>query len=308
MGRTLLIAAGSVLAALVALVVVLATRSSGVGALRAPATVSTATTGGGSQPLLPPHDALTLAAQDGSQAVAVAVQPSSVTTTVIGADGNGVTGLDVRVRADGGAPAASSPCGPGCYRAALASAHPRLLDVSLGDHDLRFVLPARSPAAGSLLTRIASVFERARAVSYSERLSSGPTHVLQTRWRFEAPNRASYDETSGGAASGIVVAGQRWDRDSDDAQWVRTQQSPQLREPREPWGDGVFDVRVLERSARRIRLSLVDPVGPVWYVVTADPSTLRISDLRMTAAAHFMHDAGFRYDDERRIRPPVSAG
>jgi hypothetical protein len=307
MGRALLIAAGSVLAALVVLVVVLATRSSGVGALHAPAAVQ-ATPSNGSQSLLPPHGALTLAAQDGSRAVAVAVQPSSVTTTVIGADGNGVKGLDVRVRADRGAAAPSSPCGSGCYRAALATAHPRSLDVSLGGHHVRFALPSRSPAADALLSRVADAFESARAVSYSERLASGPTHVLQTRWRFEAPNRASYAETSGGAASGIVVAGQRWDRGSDDAHWVHTQQSPLLREPREPWGDGVYDVHLLERSAQRVRLSFVDPVGPVWFLVTANPRSLRVSDLRMTAAAHFMHDAGFTYDDARRIRPPVSLG
>jgi hypothetical protein len=307
MGRTLLIIAGSLLAALVGLVVVLATRSSGVGALRAPPTVPTTPNNGG-QPLLPPHGALTLAAQDGSTAVAVAVQPASVTTTVIGADGNGVKGLDVRVRADGGAAAPSSPCGSGCYRAALSAAHARSLDVSLGGHHVRFALPSRSPAADTLLSRIADAFESARAVSYSEHLASGPTHVLQTRWRFEAPNRASYAELSGGAASGIVIAGQRWDRGSDDARWVRTQQAPQLQEPREPWDDHVYDVRLLERSPHRIRLSFVDPVGPVWYVVTANPRSLRVSDLRMTAAAHFMHDAGFTYDAARRIRPPVSAG
>src|SRR5471030_793384 len=251
-------------------------------------------------PPAPQQDALALAAPDGDRVVALAVENGRLTASVTDATGEGLSHLEVRFHVDD-AVVSSQPCGTGCYRAASVAAHPRRVDVVVGGRSIAFPLPPRWPNAATLLAGISRRYRQQRAVAYSERLGSSSTSSLETAWRFEAPDRTSYRIAHG--AQGIVVGGERWDRDSTANRWGRSPQVPRLFEPRAPWGAGVYDVRLLERTPERIRIAFVGP-GPVWYVVTVDPERLLLRDVRMIATAHLMHDTAFSYGGRIGIAPP----
>ena len=69
---------------------------------------------------------------------------------------------------------------------------------SLGRHTAVFELPARSPSGAAILRRATRAFRSVRSAAYVERLASGPTQRIVTRWRLEAPNRVAYTIGGGG--------------------------------------------------------------------------------------------------------------
>jgi hypothetical protein len=58
-------------------------------------------------------------------------------------------------------------------------------------------------------------------------------------------------------------------------------------------------------GGRRARLvSFFDPRLPGWYELAMDPRTHRPLELKMTAAAHFMHHRYTDFNRPMRIVPP----
>lgn len=262
---------------------------------------------------LPTAGSVTYAGQSRELAVALAVRPGRVlrlVATVVGQSGRGVDGLDVRFVATNAArrqSASARGCGHGCYSASFVAPQPRLFRV-----DLAGAGPSRSvvfPVLGSWPPRSGTAFlrqatRRFRALSsavYVEQLASRPGNAIQTTWRVAAPDRLKY-EIRGGAEA-IVIGRSRWDRPTHGAPWQRSETTP-LVQPFPPWGTRISQVRVIRDWGGRVMLSWLDPTVPAWYTGTFDRRSALPSELRMTAAAHFMRQRFVAYDRELRIESP----
>lgn len=266
-----------------------------------------------------PRGPFVAAAEDGDLAVGFAAQPGGagkleLTATVIGPDGTTANGLNVAVRlrsasrSDGHA----EPCGPGCYAVTLPfSGTPRTALVTIRSlaHSpsvVRFDFPATwpPPSAKELAREATEVFTRLSSITIDERLGSSPTNIAHTLWRLEAPNRLTY--AIEGGADAVVIGGRRWDRDPGGS-WV---ESPQLavKQPTPTWGAAPGRATLL--GSARVdgqpvwRISFVQPDIPAWFTVAIDKRTLRTLELRMIAAAHFMHHDYGGFDESPSIRPP----
>lgn len=262
------------------------------------------------RPAPPPAGALVLAQRSGALAVAVAVQrtPLRVTATIAGSDGTGVDGLDVQLiagAATSGARTAGRPCGHGCYTATLPFRDPRFVAVNFAEagrfRSVTFTLPRTEAAGADFMRRAAGAFKSSRSIVYVERLSSGLGPGLVTTWRLQAPNRFAY--AIRGGASGIVIGTRRWDQAAPGERWVPSK-TTQSRQPQPGWGDDVADARVVKRSPGRVTVAWVNPTIPAWFEATFDARTARPVELRMTAAAHFMHHRYVAFDRPARIVPP----
>jgi copper transport protein len=265
----------------------------------------------------PPRGSVVLGQEDGDLAVGLAVgagRQLSLQATVLGGDGNGLSGLDItfRVRTTAGETSAkASPCGSGCYRAHVpGSGRPLAVTFTIGGgarsrSTLGFALPTRwpPPTAVGLVQRATRVFRRLRTLVIHERLASSPSAVVRTTWELVAPNKLAYQIKGGSQA--VVIGDRRWDR-NPGGKWQRSAQTP-LRQPTPFWTSAsdahvVGTTRVEGRSAWLV--SFYDRQIPAFFTIAIDKKTLRTLDLRMTAAAHFMHHRYTGFNKPLRIAPP----
>jgi hypothetical protein len=261
----------------------------------------------------PMRGALVYSRQLRDVALAVAIKPgvdgSLAQASVVGPDGEGVTGLAVSFAVEGRT-AAARPCGSGCYRAAIAdNGRPRTIDlVVTGGSTTRWhlVLPKEWPPrdATALLSAAERTWRSLRSLSFDETLTSGLSRVVASSWRIQAPNRLAYRIRGGSSA--VVIGKRRWDK-APGQRWRESYQLP-LRQPVPPW--------VAATNARVVGTALVhgraadvvtffDPRTPSWLQVVADRATHRTLDVRMVATAHFMHDRFHSFDETPSIRPPA---
>lgn len=264
-------------------------------------------------PPLPPTGSVVFAHQSRELAVALAVRPGPplrLTATILGQSGKAVDGLDVELVAAADSHGASSPaqlCGHGCYAATLPLAGPKVFAVNIAGagavRQVAFPVPAPWPPrqGTSFLARANRTFRALRSAVYVERLASSPRRSISTTWKLEAPNRLEY--AIRGGAGGIVIGRKRWDRSAPGAPW-KVSESVLLPQPFAPWGSRSANVRVLRETPRRVTLSWVDPEVPAWFTATFDRKTARPIELRMTAAAHFMHHRYVAFNRNVRITPP----
>jgi hypothetical protein len=261
----------------------------------------------------PPDGAIVYSRQLGSDALALGVVPRRASVlaqaSVVGPQGRGVSGLSVAFVMQGATKSATA-CGAGCYRATIATrGRPASVDVVLhGAESVRWrvALPATwpPPEAAALLVRARAVWRSLRSLSFSERLASGPGHVVLSRWRVQAPDRIAYQVKGGWA--GIVVGDTRWDKGPDAKHWVSSPQT-RLTQPIPGWVK-VADAHVLGGTTVRgrpaLRVSFYDPETPGWFTVLVDKTSLRIYQVRMTATAHFMRDDYGSFNTTPAILPP----
>jgi copper transport protein len=238
-------------------------------------------------PVLPPRDAVVDARALGSIAVAVAREPHSTSVTIVTPDGTGASGRDVRI---GGVTAAS--CGPGCYRAATGARGP--IVVSVGGRRLIFALPASAPDARRLLARITRMYRKARTIVFDETLASTPTNATKTRFTIVAPDRLSY-HTRGGA-SAIVIGGRRWDRATDRAPWLPSQQTPL--QVTHPYWTSPTNAHLVAPGT----ITFLDRSIPAWFRIVLSRGRPVVQ--QMTAAAHFMTDRYVGFDVPAVVSPP----
>jgi len=239
-------------------------------------------------PQLPARDAVVDARELGALGVAVARVPGTATVTLLGPDGTGVDGRDVLVD---GRPA--SACGSGCYRGPAA---PGPLTVTVDGRALRFEIPDRAPDATALVRSMTRRYRSARSVVFDERLRSGPSSLLVTRFVAVAPNRLRYDIRGGSSA--IVIGATRWDRDSPKAPWLRSEQTPL--DATEPYWQNPTNVHLVAPNV----VTFLDRRIPAWFRVTVVAGRPSVS--RMTAAAHFMVDRYVGFDTGVAVSPPPS--
>jgi hypothetical protein len=246
-------------------------------------------------------------------ALAVAIKPgaseSQVQASVVGPDGAGTSGLSVKFVVQGSIVSARS-CGAGCYRAAVATeSRPRTIDVVVeGDSSVRWhiALPKEWPPrdARALVASAERAWRSLRSVSFEETLASGPSRVVASAWRAQAPDRLTYRIRGGSSA--VVIGKRRWDK-AAGRPWKKSPQFP-LRQPVPPWV-GSTNAHVVATAVVRGRSAAVvtffDPKTPSWLRVVVDRATHRTLDLRMVATAHFMHDRYHSFDETSVIRPPA---
>jgi hypothetical protein len=269
----------------------------------------------------PPSGAVVFAREDGANALALAVSPStgggglSLRSSVVGPEGTGVSGLPLGfavttatgqvVRAE------AEPCGSGCYSAAAETGAPRGVTVTVGrgaqQRRFPFVLPRTwpPPDATALVRRSGRVWRRLKTLVWRERLASGPSRVLRTVYSALAPSSLSYRITGGPQA--VVIGTRRWDRATPTGSWQRSSQQPPLRQPI-PFWSAVRDAHVVGSEIVRgrpvWRVTFFDPRTPAWFSVALDKQTLRTLELRMVATAHFMHHVYGPFNEPLTLEPP----
>jgi hypothetical protein len=301
--RALAIAGGILLVVIVAAVALLPRLGSGNSS---PVGTSSLKVGVEAPPS-PPRDAVVLAREAGTRAVALAVGPGrrpAVTATVLAQSGKGIAGLEVSFVA-GRTVVRARQCGSGCYRAAAPRS--RRIEVRLsGSRPVGFALPASPQAGTAILGRASRVFRSLRSIVYVESLRSGPTNGIVTTWRQLAPHSLTYQIRDGAAA--VVIGRRRWDQDKPGSAWVRSSQIPPVSVPQPSWGSVTTNAHVLAATRLGGRpvwvVSFVNPTIPAWFTAWIDRGSYRTLQLRMTAAAHFMFHRYVAFNRPLRIEPP----
>jgi hypothetical protein len=259
----------------------------------------------------PPPGAVVFAREAGPNVLALGVVPHrgaiGLQASVLDGDARGVSGLRI-VFSVRGVDHPGNPCGHGCYRTTVAlSAPPNAVSVALFTRSRstrwRVPLPAAwpPPDGAAIIARAGRVWRSLRSVAYVEHLASDATTRQTSDWRVAAPNRVAYSIR--GSGGGIVIGTRRWDRSTSAGRWLASQQSAVLTQP-VPFWVGVSDAHVLRSDGSAWIVSFFDPRTPGWFEATVDKQTGHTLELRMFAAAHFMHDVYGSFDQAPPIVPP----
>jgi hypothetical protein len=268
----------------------------------------------------PPPGAVVLGAQDGLNALGLAVVPAkrtiSLQASVISAQSTvGVSGLAVGFRVDTGGrlvTARGLPCGAGCYRAVVASGWPRHVVVVIAGRrprSLSFSLPPRETIkpGSRIVARAERVWRNLASVVDEDALSDG--HVtLHTTWRMVAPDKVAYTVTGGG--SSVIIGDRSWTKAEGGSVWREQSQAP-VQQP-VPFWSKALDANILgsvsTAGGPAWKVSFFDPSTPGWYTIVVDKTTLHTVAVDMTTTAHFMHDEYSRFDAPLSIEPPAGQG
>jgi copper transport protein len=245
-------------------------------------------------PPLPAPKMFVQAKESGDYAVALAYRVPGEEVTVLGQDGQGVSGLDVRVN---GVKAGS--CGAGCYGAFVPLQ--RTATVTVNGNRLTFAIPAHPKSASALVAKATHTFRALGSVDYVERLASSPRNRVVSAFTLERPNKLEYQIRGG--ASGIVIGARRWDR-AARGRWFESAQSP-TPQPEPIWAGHFTNAFLLDSTPKEYVVAFMKPLGPTWFTVQLDRKTLLPRDLRMTTAAHFMTHRYLRFNAPPRIKAPI---
>jgi hypothetical protein len=237
-------------------------------------------------PLLPTRDAVVDAQALGNTAVAVARTPGTATVTLLGPDGTGENGRDVRIDNS-----RATACGSGCYRSGAGSGPVR---VTVGTRVLSFGVPVRAPDGTALLRRVTHAYRSARTVVFDEQLSSSATGGIVTRFSLVAPNRLKYDTRGGPSA--IVIGARRWDRNGPRQPYAESAQTPL--DVLQPYYSNVSNVHEVAPGV----LTFLDRGLPAWFRMDVRGRFPQV--LHMAAAAHFMTQRYVGFDDPVAVSPP----
>jgi hypothetical protein len=314
--RRAIVASGIVailaLAGVVALVVTTGQASS---SLQPPSVAPAVTT----QFPIPPRGSVVYARADQTDVLALAVLPRahgiSLRASVVGQQGRGVRGLHVSFTASDRREAhtrTASACGAGCYGASFTlQSRPLAVRVLVRRPSRATTWNVRLPRtwppadASAIVARATRVWANLRSLSYVDRLSSDGTHVLVSHWQIVAPDRVAYQIERGSRA--VIVGHHRWDR-PQGGQWKKSS-ALRLRQPKPFWVSAT-DAHVVASGSigsRSVwRVSFFDPRTPGWFLVSIDKQNARTLDVRMLAAAHFMHDTYGPFNAPMKIIPPAS--
>ncbi|MDX6527074.1 MAG: hypothetical protein QOI43_2585 [Gaiellales bacterium] len=315
--RIVLVAVGAIVLAAVVTVAVLVLSSGGSGAALKPPTVAPAVQ---SSFPGPPAGAFTIAREDDKDVLALAVLPKAshevgLQVSDVTQEGDGARGLRVSFTVTTGAgtrSAAARACGDGCYGATVPlPSRPLQVQVRVRrpgrTTHWTVSLPAAWPAkdARAVVARASRVWRQLHSLRYRERLGSDPTHSVVSDWQIVAPDRLAYQIQDEGQA--VIVGVHRWDRPKGGS-WLKTS-ALRLHQPTPFWVEAT-DAHIAGSGTLRgrpvWRVSFFDPKTPGWFVVAIDRKTYRTLDVRMTAAAHFMHDSYGSFNTSIKIAPPAT--
>jgi len=259
----------------------------------------------------PPKGAIVYSRELGQDALALGVVPQRgrvlVQASVLGSQGQGVTGMRVSFGVHDGNRKAAHACGPGCYRATLSvRGRPAGIDALVNGRRWRVTMPARwpAPSGATLMARARRAWRSLRSVSYVDRLASGPGQSVLSTWQVQAPDRIAYEVWGGGDS--VVIGAKRWDLAPGGNKWVESDQLA-VKQP-VPFWVSVADAHVL--GTARVngtpawQVSFFDPGTPAWFDVMIDSKTMLALNMHMITTAHFMSDSYSQFNSTPSIQPP----
>jgi hypothetical protein len=315
--RIVLVAVGAIVLAAVAAVAALVLASGGSGAALKPPTVAPAAPSSFPRP---PAGAFTIAREDDTDVLALAVLPKAshqieLQVSDVTQEGDGARGLHVTfavTTSAGTRSAVATGCGGGCYRATVPlPSRPLQVQVRVQrpGRTTRWnvALPAAWPAkdARAIVARASRVWRGLSSLRYREHLGSDSTHSVISEWQIVAPDRLAYQIPDEGQA--VIIGLHRWDRQKGGS-WVKTS-ALRLHQPTPFWVEAT-DAHIVGSGTLRgrpvWRVSFFDPKTPGWFLVAIDRKTYRTLDVQMTAAAHFMHDSYGSFNTSIKIAPPAT--
>jgi hypothetical protein len=256
----------------------------------------------------PPPGAVVFSRQDGSNILALAVQPVRrpvLQASVVDQQGQGASGLRVSFRL-GSAVVVGTPCGAGCYRAvAPSTGAPKRVVVKVARDNATTTWPVAMPTqwppadAASIVAEATRTYKNLHSLVIHDRLASDETHAVVTRWKVVAPDKLAYKIVGGPSA--VVVGDTRWDK-VPGGSWQKSPQTP-IHQPTPFWSSWI-DARVLSHTKDKWRVSFYAPTTPGWFELLIQKRTMRPLDMQMAATAHFMHQAFSSFNEPLRITPP----
>jgi hypothetical protein len=146
-------------------------------------------------------------------------------------------------------------------------------------------------------------------MSVYKRLGSDPTHILDTTYRAVAPDKLQI--TSQNGTQSITIGKTIWSRQPGQP-WQRIPQTSPIRSITPYWAGTLEDPTLLGTTTIHGRptwiVSFAAPQFPAFFTIWIDKTTHRTLQLKMTAAAHFMHHTYGPFNQPFTIAPPKPAG
>jgi len=166
----------------------------------------------------------------------------------------------------------------------------------------RLPLPAAdAPSAAAIVGRTRTALLRKTSMVIDNVLSSDPSHSVTTRFVVQAPDRLSIDVTNGAQAR--IIGDERWDR-TQETDWKKQKTDP-LKVPDPYWVAGQKGAHVVASTPTQVVVTLAQYTDvPVFYRLVIDRRSGLVTDLRMTTAAHFMHERYGDFDAAPPVNPP----
>jgi hypothetical protein len=249
----------------------------------------------------PPAGAVVLAREAGPNVLAVAVKGDAVQVSVLGQNGKGVPGADVRVNGK-----RAAACGRGCYRGrGVPGAFVVALRVGRSTTTWHVDLPRNAPAAEQLVAQATTTYKALRSLAWHEKFGSNVNLFVTSDWQVTAPDRLAYQVDKG--AQAVIIGARRWDKYTPGSSWQESPQADPVAQPQPFWASAV-DAHVLGQTTfagkRVTEVSFFDPKTPGWYQIYVEPTSLRTVHMDMFATAHFMHDTYFGFDATPQVAAP----
>jgi hypothetical protein len=143
-----------------------------------------------------------------------------------------------------------------------------------------------------------------------ETITSGPRSFAGTRYLLKAPDRAAW--ITNRQAASVIVGFNEWSRPTTGDPWRRDRYGgggPPFRTASwfrwTPYAQSTRLLGVRVVNGRRVaQVALMDPGTPVWFRLQIDMKTFRVSDVRMIADGHFMHQHYYAFNRPLKIEPP----
>ena len=250
----------------------------------------------------PADDELAVAGNAGSNVVGAWVRrtPQAVTGTVRVLDYRGRPSR-APIRVEG-----AEPCGTGCRRFRLKPGA-AAVEVGVGRDSVRLPAtwdPRGNRRAREILTRAQATMRGLAGVREFEQLSSGPGTGATTEYRLRAPDRLSW--VTGRGVRSVVISKREWIR-SPGGRWREGDYGSGLAFRTRSWfawDRYARTVRLLRERPGKAEIELFDEGTPVWFKLTVDLPTHRVTAERMTAAARFSSTRFTDFGKRFRIEAP----
>lgn len=260
---------------------------------------------------------VTVAERDESLVIALTVappEPGLVELAVQLVPAGDISTEEWRVSVEATAPSdismrtALQPCGPGCFlgRTVLRERGRWRFSVQAEEKQVAFEIPLPARDGSELLERLREVWGALRSVQIDEQFRGPGGFAIDTRYRYEAPNRSSRTDSVG--RSEITIADRRYEQKRPSGPWETGRNPFPTRVPFPfPWVSATVEPRLLEDSTLRgspvYTLALFDPFG-IWYRIAVDKQTFRPLQDRMRAVGHFMDRSYSRFNEQMAIDAP----
>jgi hypothetical protein len=178
-------------------------------------------------------NSLSLADVAGSNIVALTITPPApgpvrLQVDIVGSDASRTKDIVVQATSTRGASASTrlNACGAGCFNgtSTLPGADTWTFTVqgrtSSSPFAIHLTAPFPTPDARATLTAVLARMNHLRSLRVYETLRGrAKDPVLDTQYRFQAPDRFAYDQTGASNASSIAIGRRQYERDSPASAW-----------------------------------------------------------------------------------------